>query len=100
MTTLDLVGWLAAALTLLTFTMRSMTALRVMAVGANAALFNYGALADLPPVLALHLLLLRCNLYRLAELWRGRVAAAIMTRAPVAATAQSARGSGARKEER
>jgi hypothetical protein len=64
-------GWLAAGLTLLTFSMRSMVALRVVALAANLSFIAYGAAAGLTPVLVLHLLLLPCNLVRLAQLRRG-----------------------------
>ncbi len=68
----QLVGWSAAALTLLTFAMRSMLALRVTALAANLCFVSYGALMDLAPVLALHLLLIPCNALRLAELVKER----------------------------
>jgi hypothetical protein len=64
----ELLGWLAAALTLMTFSMRSMLALRVTALGANAGFITYAALMELMPVLALHLLLVPCNAVRLGEL--------------------------------
>jgi len=64
------IGWLAAGLTLLTFSMRSMVALRLAALAANLCFIVYGASAGLPPVLVLHVLLLPCNLLRLAELRR------------------------------
>lgn len=72
MTLQELVGWVAATLTLLTFSMQSMVALRVVAISANFAFIAYGALATLTPVLFLHLLLLPCNLLRLAQLLAGR----------------------------
>lgn len=74
MTGVDLVGWLAAALTLLAFFMRSMTALRAVAIAANLCFLLYGAANWLYPVLVLHVLLLPCNAVRLYELlcedWR------------------------------
>lgn len=66
----ELVGWLAAALTLVTFSMRSMAALRMAAIGANLCFIAYGFMSGLAPVLSLHLLLLPCNLLRLAQLCR------------------------------
>jgi hypothetical protein len=66
----DLVGWLAAALTLLTFSMRSMAALRLAAIGANFCFIAYGLVGGLVPVLVLHLVLLPCNVLRLVELCR------------------------------
>lgn len=64
----EILGWLAAALTLLTFSMRSMLALRLTALGANVGFITYAALMELMPVLALHLLLVPCNAVRLGEL--------------------------------
>lgn len=66
----DLAGWLAAALTLLAFLMRSMMALRLAAIAANLCFILYGLLNVAWPVLALHLALLPCNLQRLWELRR------------------------------
>jgi hypothetical protein len=61
------IGYLASALVLATFCMRDMAALRWSAVASNLAFIAYGALADLGPVLVLHLLLLPLNLARLRE---------------------------------
>jgi hypothetical protein len=65
-------GWLAATLTLLTFSMRSMGALRVTAIAANLCFIGYAALLALTPILVLHLLLLPLNALRLLELGRER----------------------------
>ena len=46
--------------------MRDMVALRCMAIASNLAFIAYGVLADLGPVLVLHLLLLPVNVLRLA----------------------------------
>lgn len=72
MTFQEIAGWVAAALTLLTFSMQSMLALRLVAITANFAFITYGMLAALAPVLFLHLLLLPCNIVRLAQLLAGR----------------------------
>lgn len=64
----DLAGWMAAGLTLLTFSMRSMVWLRLVALAANLCFIGYGVLGELYPVVALHVLLIPCNLYRLSEL--------------------------------
>ncbi len=68
MTIGETLGWLAAALTLLTFSMRSMVALRLVAIAANVLFIAYGAMGALAPVLVLHLLLIPCNLVRLWQL--------------------------------
>ena len=68
MTASNSIGWLAAALTLLTFSMRSMIALRIAALSANVCFMTYGVLSGLYPVIALHALLFPCNLVRLCQL--------------------------------
>ena len=72
MSAADLVGWLAATLTLFTFACGDMRRLRVLAICANVAFVAYGASAGLAPVLALHLMLTPINLWRLRELNRPR----------------------------
>ena len=64
----DIFGWLASSLTLLNFLCTDMRRLRFAALGANAAFITYGAMAQLWPVLALHLLLVPVNLRRLIDL--------------------------------
>ncbi len=66
----DVLGWTAAVLTLLTFVCRDMRRLRLLALAANAAFIAYGALAQLLPVLALHLALVPVNLWRLNQTLR------------------------------
>lgn len=72
MTADDSIGWLAASLTLLTFSMRSMMALRIAAMAANICFIVYGTLSHLYPVVTLHVLLLPCNLFRFYELQFGK----------------------------
>jgi hypothetical protein len=62
------VGFAAASLVLATFCMRSMNALRWVAIASNVAFIAYGYLGGLAPVLLLHTLLLPVNVYRLAQL--------------------------------
>jgi CRP/FNR family transcriptional regulator, cyclic AMP receptor protein len=69
------IGYLASALVLATFCMRDMVALRCLAIASNLAFIAYGALADLGPVLVLHLLLLPVNVQRLMA-WRSSTQAA------------------------
>jgi len=61
------IGWLAAAFTLLTFSMRSMLWLRICALGASLCFIAYGTLVGLAPVVTLHVLLLTCNMLRLCQ---------------------------------
>lgn len=67
MSAIDLVGYSAALLVLLTFLMTSIVRLRAVAIASNLAFVLYGALAGITPVLVLHLLLLPINIYRLVE---------------------------------
>ena len=58
---IELLGWLAAGLVLLSFSLKTMVALRLAAICSNVVFFAYGWLADLLPVWTLHgLLLLVC----------------------------------------
>ncbi|MEL6435714.1 MAG: cyclic nucleotide-binding domain-containing protein [Pseudomonadota bacterium] len=63
----DLAGYAAAALVFLTFSMKTLMPLRVVAVASNIAFLFYGYLADLTPIVILHGLLLPLNLYRTWE---------------------------------
>jgi hypothetical protein len=67
------VGFAAAGLVLATFCMRSMSALRCVAIASNLAFIGYGYLGGLAPILLLHALLLPVNIYRLAQLGRPRL---------------------------
>lgn len=64
----ELIGWLAAGLTLLTFSMRTMIPLRMVAIASNVAFIAYSALAEIYPALALHCCLLPFNLWRLYQM--------------------------------
>jgi hypothetical protein len=66
----DTLGWLAAGLTLATFICRDMRRLRLMALAANVAFIGYGAVAQIWPVLVLHLALVPVNLWRLNQAFR------------------------------
>jgi hypothetical protein len=72
----DAVGFAAAGFVLATFCMRSMSALRWMAIASNLTFMTYGYLANLAPVLLLHALLFPINAYRLAQLFGKRDARA------------------------
>ena len=65
----DALGYVASALVLLTFSMKTMRYLRLTAIGSNIAFIAYGLHSHLPPILVLHMILLPLNLVRLkAEL--------------------------------
>ena len=64
----DAVGYSAAGLALVTFCLRSMGALRWVAIVSNVAFIAYGYLEGLLPVLLLHMLLPPVNVCRLTQL--------------------------------
>lgn len=64
-------GWCACALMLMSFCCERASCLRSFAVAANLAFIGYGWLADIAPVMTLHLLLLPINLVRLVQALRG-----------------------------
>jgi hypothetical protein len=66
----EISGYVASALVLLTFIAKDMRLLRTAAIFSNLAFITYGTLEWLPPVLFLHLVLLRLNIVRLAEIIR------------------------------
>ena len=63
----DLLGYVAAALVLMTFSVRSIVALRTVAIASNVAFIGYAAVAGLTPVLVLHGVLLPLNVWRLRQ---------------------------------
>lgn len=67
-----MLGYGAAALVFMTFTFKSMTALRSMAIASNVMFIAYALSAGLQPVLLLHAALLPMNLLRLIECLRER----------------------------
>jgi uncharacterized membrane protein YcfT len=66
----DLIGYIASLLVLLTFTMRSMIWLRLFGLASNIAFITYAILAELPPIFMLHVVLIAINAVRFAELRR------------------------------
>ena len=64
----EVIGFIASALVLLTFAMKDMCRLRLIAIFSNVAFIVYGGVNGLLPVLALHLLLLPLNVHRLMEI--------------------------------
>jgi hypothetical protein len=63
----DLLGYAAAALVLVAFSLRSINALRSAAIASNLMFIAYAATAHLMPVLILHALLLPLNVWRLRQ---------------------------------
>ena len=67
----DLCGFVAAAMTLITFAQRTMLPMRVTALLANVFFILYGWLGPFYPVLILHVILLPVNTIRLRQIGRG-----------------------------
>jgi hypothetical protein len=72
----DLAGYIASALVLAAFYMKSMVWLRVVALLSNLAFIAYGLALNLPPIWLLHALLVPLNWFRLIEATRTRRAPA------------------------
>lgn len=71
----ELVGYLAACLLILTFFMRQMVPLRAVALASSVAWLTYGASDNIYPIVALHLVLIPLNSFRLYQALRDRDAA-------------------------
>jgi len=65
-------GYVASLLVFVTFSMKTMIPLRVVAIFSNLAFITYGAVESLFPILILHLTLLPMNFLRLHQL-RGMI---------------------------
>ena len=63
-------GWLAAALTLVSFFQKRMIPLRALAIAANVVFIVYALLVQAWHVAALHAILLPFNITRLIEMKR------------------------------
>ncbi|MBC7484613.1 MAG: hypothetical protein H7337_22515 [Rhizobacter sp.] len=63
-------GWAAASLMILTFSCADARKLRALALAANLAFIGYGTLGHLTPIVALHLMLLPINAFRLVRALR------------------------------
>lgn len=60
----DIIGLVASVLVFLTFCMRTLLPLRLVAISSNLFFIAYSIVAGLMPILALHVLLLPMNLWR------------------------------------
>lgn len=68
MTTVDFIGWIASALVLVTFYVKTMIPLRCVAIASNVAFIGYGLMAGTFPIVVLHVFLLPMNVLRLHEM--------------------------------
>ena len=72
MTPSDVIGYVASGLVLGAFSMKNMIQLRIVAICSNLAFIAYGAVLDLIPVVALHVVLLPMNTWRLWQVFHPR----------------------------
>jgi CRP/FNR family transcriptional regulator, cyclic AMP receptor protein len=70
MSWINLLGYAASATVLVTFCMRTMIPLRLVALASNVLFIAYGYVDHLCPVLLLHALLLPVNTFRLLQFYR------------------------------
>ena len=64
----DTLGYIAAFLVFLTFSMKTMVPLRIVGICSNVFFIAYGYLAPAYPLFVLHIALLPLNLFRLREM--------------------------------
>ena len=72
MSTGEFLGYLASILTFMTFYMKTMVPLRIVAMLANCVFLAYAIVLELIPVIYLHSILLPVNLFRLMQV-RSRI---------------------------
>ena len=65
---IEALGWVAAAFTLATYSMKTMLPLRAFAIGSNLFYLGYGLALELWPLVVLDLLLLPVNVFRLSQI--------------------------------
>jgi hypothetical protein len=68
----DLAGYIASSFVFLTFYMKDMVSLRVVALCSNVAFLIYGGALHLVPIFILHSALIPINAGRLLCAWRER----------------------------
>jgi hypothetical protein len=76
----DVLGYLASALVLCTFSVKSMRLLRWLGIASNVSFISYAVIAGMPPILILHSLLLPMNIYRLIEIERSQRRSRLLNR--------------------
>ena len=64
----EALGYLASGLVFVTFCMKTMIPLRIIAIGSNLAFISYSLVAGLLPILILHSVLLPVNVLRLYQM--------------------------------
>lgn len=71
----ELLGYCAAALVFITFSLKSLVALRTVAIASNLMFIAYALVSGLTPILLLHAALLPTNVFRLCQCLREQRAA-------------------------
>jgi CRP/FNR family cyclic AMP-dependent transcriptional regulator len=66
----EIAGYVASALLLATFSVRTMIPLRILGIASSVAFWIYGVLNGLLPIVVLHTILLPVNVYRFFEMQR------------------------------
>jgi len=66
----EVVGWMAAGMTLLTYSQKTMMRLRITGIASNLLFITWSIAIGVVPTLILHACLLPLNLYRLAQILR------------------------------
>ncbi|MGF7162663.1 CRP-like cAMP-binding protein [Rhodoligotrophos appendicifer] len=64
------IGYLASALVFLTFAMKTIIPLRILAIASNMAFLSYGYFGGMEPIFLLHAALLPLNSWRLFQTWQ------------------------------
>ena len=82
----DCAGYIASSLVFLTFYMKRMVPLRVVALCSNIAFLIYGGTLHLVPIFILHSALIPINVRRLICAWRERQAYRQRSRPGIAPT--------------
>jgi CRP/FNR family cyclic AMP-dependent transcriptional regulator len=65
----EAIGYVASGLVFLTFCMKTMMPLRLLAIASNVAFISYGTANGLVPIIVLHTLLLPMNAVRTWQIW-------------------------------
>ncbi len=91
MTHFDMIGYVASGLVLGAFSMKNMIHLRIVAIASNLAFIGYGLGLDLMPVVALHVVLLPMNSWRLWQVLPASGSPARLIKLPIRFAAPSMR---------
>ena len=86
----DLLGYVASGAVLITFLMHTMRLLRLVAILSNILFVAYASVEHIYPVLALHVVLLPVNIWRLCAPATGGAAPSTPSAAPVRASRRAA----------